>query len=556
MNYFFKQAYQDMKSVAVYPLKLADEYFEDGLELAEEVLWGRQLFFVWPFVLGGGAALVLALVIGTVCFLSVLAMHSIMVLAIAIVIQYVAIVLYGMEWAVMRARRGYAKCPHAACHATVPLPAFGCPECGRRHDRLVPGRFGLFRRRCVCGSGRLPTVSWFRKDSLKSFCPDPKCGKPMHHMLFAANMHVPIYGGPDVGKTMFMMAATWQLIEGKLDGVSAEFIDSNQFRDYRDSWREQFESGRMREKTVANLPDAHLISLRRGTGLPLSMYLYDPAGEAMGSGADLGGHRFLRYVDGMALIIDPMLLDGVRREFERSGNPLPPPPEDPIPTLDAVHRILIALESAADLARRDQFSGKLAVIVAKVDLPDIWKAMDVRLEAVPDRGNWRLNGNKQSKKIRGWLSKYEPAVVQLVEARFSNVRYFACSVTSGVEEGSGMAFRPIGVLDALCWLLSSRATMRHPTVSRVIGRMSELVAVSCVVAALVIVPSVLGFAGVWALLGNDAWDIWKTVEERMAAPLEESNELDVALAPTIAAPGPPRRVDLVDPLGAGRDHAN
>lgn len=45
-------------------------------------------------------------------------------------------------------------CPK--CHEEFLLPLYSCPECSVLHTKLVPGKDGMFKRKCKCG--QLPPI--------------------------------------------------------------------------------------------------------------------------------------------------------------------------------------------------------------------------------------------------------------------------------------------------------------------------------------------------------------------------------------------------------------
>ncbi|MBC2877652.1 MULTISPECIES: hypothetical protein [Streptomyces] len=87
-------------------------------------------------------------------------------------------------------RRGRAPCPYADCGRVVDRPVRVCPKCRARHRRLVPGRYGVFLRRCRCGA-RLPAV--LRVHRLEARC--PHCRKALPPGYERARVVV-LVGGP------------------------------------------------------------------------------------------------------------------------------------------------------------------------------------------------------------------------------------------------------------------------------------------------------------------------------------------------------------------------
>jgi Double-GTPase 2 len=481
-QYFFGQALRDLRAVAE---QTATQFYQ-LVEYAARGLYalsaGPQAWFVWPLTVTAYAALIAPTIAAGVSLAILLSVHAIGICVAWVLTMYVSLMLFCIERAVMLARSGYAKCPHAGCHEPVPLPVFYCPECGAVHDRLIPGRCGAFRRACACGNASLPTTYWLGKAKLRSAC--PRCKKPLRSELFGGSAHVPIYGAASSGKTMLMMSVTWELVQGDLASVSVDFINESDRASYETVWKPGFETGRVREKTRQMLPDAFLLSVRRAGGLPLSLYMYDPAGEAIESESDIGGHRFLRYVDGMALLIDPFSLPAMARAYEAAGNSILPPSTSHADPVEVINRIVAELENQAQLVRTRGFQRRIAVVITKADNEFVRREFGLTLDGAVPAERWRDAGLADDELVRGWLRHNEPGLLQLLETRFSMLRFFAVSAL-GHDPSERCAFQPQNVLNPLAWLLAGRTTLTRPALARLWGRGAEIGAALVVLAVFV-----------------------------------------------------------------------
>ncbi len=485
--YFHREAFPDLGRtirLCVADLFALYKVLATGIAL---LVAGPQGIFFWPLALSAALALVPPVVIALVALTLLLLLHGLALALIWLGAMYGSLLLALIERSVIKMRSGYAKCPHAGCHQPVPLPVLHCPGCSAAHDKLMPGRFGVFRRRCRCGK-RLPTLFWLGKGRLFSRC--PRCRKPMREELFGDNVHVPIYGGQAAGKTMLMMALTWRLLERHLAGVDAALIEEAARRNYRGSWKADFESGVVRPKTAETLPDAFLLSVRRQQGLPVSLYLYDPSGEVFQRGNDLPGHRFIGYYDGMALVIDPLSLPRfAERYYRQTGAPDLQRTTSPQSPFDVLDQIVNQLESQAGLARERSFARPLAVIVSKADIPIVDRELGV--PATDPGDSWEESGAVASARVRAWLARYEPNLVQLLETRFRTLRFFAVSALGHLPQQRG-AFRPEGTLLPLTWLLSTRRVLARPRQAKLGVRALEVAAVAAILLVFLGLP-------VWAL---------------------------------------------------------
>jgi hypothetical protein len=495
-QYFFGQALLDLRAVAEQTATQAYQLADLTARTILKVSTGPQAWFLWPLTITAYIALIAPAIAAGVSLAILLSIHAIGIGVAWAITMYVSLMLFCIERAVMLARSGYAKCPHAGCHEPVPLPVFYCPDCGAAHDRLIPGPCGAFRRACECGNALLPTTYWLGKAKLRSAC--SRCKKPLRRELFSGSAHLPIYGAASSGKTMLMMGATWELMQGDLAGVSADFINESDRTSYDSVWKPSFESGRVREKTRQMLPDAFLLSVRRAKGLPLSLYMYDPAGEAMESEADIAGHRFLRYIDGVALLIDPFSLPTLAKAYEAAGNgKLPPATADADP-VEVVNHIVTELENQARLVRSRGFRQRIAVVITKADHNLVQRELGVTMDEAGPGERWQDAGLDEDQSVRNWLRHNEPDLLQLLETRFSTLRFFAVSAL-GHDPTEQRAFQPRKVLNPLVWLLAGRATLVRPELARIGGRAAETAAAIVVLAVFVVPPilaSIFAFRGI------------------------------------------------------------
>ena len=106
--------------------------------------------------------------------------------------------------------------------------------------------------------------------------------------------------------------------------------------------------------------------------------------------------------------------------------------------------------------------------------------------------NWKNLGADDSPRLREWLAKHEPHLLQILETRFTEMRFFAVSALGHLPQ-AGRGFAPRKIMEPLGWLLAKQDTFARPLLGRVIGRTMEVGAVAAVFGCFVVLP-------VWALL--------------------------------------------------------
>ncbi len=246
-------------------------------------------------------------------------------------VRATGLVLRGVDSAVLRVRRIRMVCPH--CFDRVPYPAYACPAgCTRRHRDIRPGRFGIVRRRCLCGA-KLPTLLLFGTARMAAYCPYRGCeGSLAHRPGESPEVVLPLLGAAGAGKTRLLYGMAVQLrawSEEKL--LTAEFADDFTSGDLDLAGR-FLRKGRATPKTAVQVPRSLIIRLTAGGGTRL-LQIFDAAGELF---YWTERTRMLGYLDKartFVLVIDPLSVaafwDGLPAERrtglakERSKAPSP-----------------------------------------------------------------------------------------------------------------------------------------------------------------------------------------------------------------------------------------
>jgi len=500
VEYFRFQAFPDLGTVLRTSVVDVFRWLTRSSKINVMIAWGPQALLIWPLCLTAFVAMVAPVAVGATMLASIAVFHALSLAVIWLVAMWFSRALYLAERAVIFSRSRYAKCPYHDCHEPVPLPVFACPECGARHDRLVPGRFGFLWRSCECGRAELPTLFVLGKGNQPAFC--PHCDGPMPSSLFGSNVHVPVYGGPSSGKTMLVMAESYQMLEGRWPGISATLITEQARRSYASKWKPQFESGQVREKTRDKSPDAFLLSIRGAHGLPVSLYLYDPAGEAMHAQSDLRQHTFLRYLDGLMILVDPLSLPSFAEEYQRRSGPDLSHTTSALEPASFVDRLLTQLEEFARGSRTGGLPDRVAVVFTKADIPHFQAEVGVELHDRPPVVPWTATSAPQSRDLESWLQSHEPELHNVLTTWFRTRRFFAVSAT-GHLPSERREFEPRQVLEPLAWLLSGQRALTQPALFRGVRSVGEAVLATTVFSAVTWVPALflsVGTAvGLWLL---------------------------------------------------------
>lgn len=443
-QYFFEKAFRDYQAV-----------FRRNLELNRSVALaigraGGALFtktsvlavFTWPMGVVFFGVLFLSAIPAVLTMISFGVFHLIVVLCTAGIMLLLAGSFRLLETLLLLYRRVFLACP--SCYKRFGLATHACPGCGAEHSALVPGTYGIFRRRCGCGQ-LLPTLYLFGRARLPSSC--PHCSRPLHLVLDARNLHVPVVGGPSAGKTSYLMATMVQLDRCTADGsLAMSFPDALNQRLFAAA-RESFQQGEVLLKSADLSPHAFRVRLDVSAGKRSLLYVYDAAGELYQGRETLRAHEYYAYTHGVLFLVDPFSLDAVRgpneQEFSRVESRVKASVEHPQFVYD---RMIATLREHGRLNGR--IGGiRLAVVLTKSDA-----LMAVGREtALPPA---RPAEGPTENRVRRWLrERGEDNLVRCFEHDFREVEYFHCSALGRLPDESSRPFQPDGVLAPLSWLL-------------------------------------------------------------------------------------------------------
>ncbi|WP_214416337.1 zinc ribbon domain-containing protein [Sphaerisporangium fuscum] len=368
-HYLFTQASRDWWQIlrAAVPAMIGTA----GLALRTATRWlmgGYQGLFLVPIWLAMVVGLVLTLLPLAGLGAGLAAAYGVVTAVGTLLWLACVLALRGAEQAFMLVRRILQTCPHPQCYARIALPEYACPTCGERHRRLIPNQDGAFRHVCRCGT-RLPTAIVLGRFRLQAYCPN--CGRALPPRIGRVRIEpLPFVGGPDAGKTTFMVLAISALHRAvKAASGRAGFVVRGDEIAFARS-REELRAGKVAKTTTAapsaTMVDVTLPGSRSRSGNRL-LYLFDPSGEGFTGAAGVEEMSYLAHTEAMLIVVDPFALPlvqqglspGERDELRAAGVVLSP--EDPADTFQRVRNELAAREDGGRQKR-------VAVVVTKADL--------------------------------------------------------------------------------------------------------------------------------------------------------------------------------------------
>lgn len=340
-------------------------------------------------------------------------------------------------------------CPNPECQEHFRLPAYAC-ECGRIHSDLTPGKFGILKRKCLCGR-KLPTTFFNGRENIPAVC--PHCNTPLKGSMIR-QLSIPVIGTKSSGKTCYVnMAVT--LFKDQIAperGWSFEFYDENDAQLYERAFY-RLGSGEAPEATSDHQLTAYKFLLSSPKwSVPKQVFIYDVAGEIFSNSFEVSSQRAYGYSNGFLILIDPFSLP----EFAANQ------PRDEVDSARAVSAdlndmldvLLVNLARMFNLREKEMLKTSVAVVINKVDMVGLNEligdsAVDAHLAAHPELKTREAARNAV---CEAFLINHGAAnFVRTLKAKVNSLQYFTCSVLG--HEPDGTMFEPMGAEDPILWLL-------------------------------------------------------------------------------------------------------
>lgn len=450
-SYFFGKGYRDLGNT------IADSW-RLNWESAKQFGWKFKEYWAqkgWHYFMAAGAGFAAFSVVffGTLFFLALSVIH-ITVLGIFFLLIYLTFTLiWGIDKLYRVKNKIFTACP--ACHHKAELPVYLCPKCNAAHTNLIPNSYGIIKRTCNCGE-KLPTSFLNGRSKLKAKC--SHCGHGIETEE-TTPICIPIVGGPSVGKTCCLLAATRALLEDIAPKNSWEtpFLNQQNEDMYNRAIRD-FNNGVVPAKTTELTPTAFNFFIKSKKWSPAKiLYFYDAAGEAFHNSSELLSHRFYGYLHGFLFIIDPFSIPELLNEYEDNlklhGDEIRP--SDTM-LEDAFDTMLINLEKNHKIKRDEQVNKPCAVVINKIDAFDLedrigCKAVKDYMVQHPDIKDFKEAEDilcKEQLKLWG-LGNF----LRKLDQKFKWYRFYTCSALGRLPGNNHKGFKPFRVIEPLTWLL-------------------------------------------------------------------------------------------------------
>lgn len=458
-NYFFKDAYVDSKDRLISMLKrsflpcsinakhLVNAFYEDN----------SAIVFICSLI-----TLILAIpisIISVLCSCIAFVFPIIAFSVITAILCLVILILRGIDNIVYFFRKISYQCTN--CQNDFKLPEYVCPKCNTHHDNLIPGRYGILKRRCKCGK-ELSTMYINGRNNLPAVCPVCKSGNGAKIERNSRDICcIPIIGGRDAGKTCFISTAILEL-EKHFIAKKWFFTQlSSNNSEYADNLNRISKGVCPRQTGNMKLNYYRFSIMKKKNAIRNVVSICDIGGEAYSQGAAFSENNAQNITDqigfananGLIMLIDPLSIKEFRQKTEKNYD-ISEYRISTKPISDVLSIVTNTLENMLKLVYSDKISKNIAVVFTKCDAPGVDEEIgEAAMKNIQMSTMDKSKSEIQNQLCMDFLKKYgETNFLNILQGKFKHIQFFTSSALGHNENGE--KFTPYGVEEPILWLLS------------------------------------------------------------------------------------------------------
>ena len=296
-NYFFGPGFHQISKITSGAFDNLNNYRRKLNEWKDTAIQHNWLIDIWIY-LGYIFAIISSQILALI-FVIVFSIIMSVIILVGIIIFYVFFsLLWIIDRTVLLLKSIRSRCPH--CKRISIIPVFICPTCGLEHKHLVPGPYGVLKRKCACGT-MLSTTFINGRSKYSALC--PYCD---HELYSSSSIQygIQLVGGIGTGKTTFLAAF---LHEYKKWLISSQNIVCREnpvdaFAELED-W---FQTGKA-ESTSEKNASMYSIIHNSDKNTSIQMTIYDISGETFSYAESDLQQQQLKYCEGFLMVIDPTM---------------------------------------------------------------------------------------------------------------------------------------------------------------------------------------------------------------------------------------------------------
>lgn len=374
--------------------------------------------------------------------------HGSITAIIMAIIYIVFVIIWIVDRLYLIVNKIRSDCP--VCHTRFLIPAFVCPDCGAVHKKLVPGPYGIWKHRCVCGK-KIPSTFLNGRSKLEAYC--PICNSS----LVASDARPIVFqlvGGSKAGKTVYLAAFFHEYLVKLSQNRNLKVTISNQYKPYFDELEEWFSGGDCPATAQLN-SQMYPIMIESSLGVKRQFSIYDIAGEMFdGTTADVEiNQQQFHYCNGLIFMIDPF--SGGNLRSNRIGASEDVSEFSDMATEDVVNNFINYFIRTGRAKANVRSSIPVSVIVTKSDIKEVKREIGpAKINSIfeKDMQKYGTLENARDKICRQFLIDIGlSAAVDALEVQFTTVHYFPISAMGHSPDGS--QYEPWGVTESIEWMV-------------------------------------------------------------------------------------------------------
>lgn len=447
-SYFFGESYVELgKTIGTSWVNNFDSVKDAASSLVS--VWGRYSLYkaicLFIFRLG---ILISVVLFGTLFTLIFTSIH-IVIIFILMIFVYLGFMLLKLVDAIYCLFKGIStNCYNPNCERKFRLPIYKCPKCGRLHYHLVPSKYGILKRKCLCGN-KIPTTFLNGRQKLDSLC--PHCKAPAIKGVHRSYL-VPVIGGPSSGKTCFVNMGI-QAVEQTASQYGLEFIYQDVPGDEYNINTQYLNQGSLPMKTNdLRFKYYNFYLTEPKSKIKNLVSVCDIAGEIFTDRQLASEQEGYRFADGLIVVIDPLSISEYNKEVSKRIQIADYRPSTQSMN-DVASCITNTLEGLLHKKAKDTLGKYIAIVFTKGDIPGLDELIgDAAINDYrSSHGNVSLL-EAQNAVCEAFLRQYgEDNFLNIIKTRFSEVQFFATTALG--HNPSNQKFTSKNVAEPILWLV-------------------------------------------------------------------------------------------------------
>lgn len=448
LSYFFGASYKELWGT------IRESWVKNGKKIASSAIdlirvWHLYGFYkalcLFIFRLG---ILISVAIFGTLFTLIFSALHIVIIFVLMILVYIGFIVLKFID-AIFCLFKGIStNCYNPNCERKFRLPIYRCPKCGRLHYHLVPSKYGILKRKCLCGT-KLPTTFINGRQKLDALCPycNADAIKGVHRSYL-----IPVIGGPSSGKTCFVNMGI-KALQDSSSNYGLEFVYQNVPGDEYQSNIQYLDNGNLPMKTNdLRFKYYNFYLTKANSKIKNLVSICDIAGEVFTDRQLASEQEGYRFADGLVVIVDPLSITDYAKEVSSKAS-VTAYRGSAQSMNDVASCIVNTLEGLLHRNSKQSLGMYVAIVFTKLDIPGLDEEIgDVAINQyiVAHPNTSVLDANNAV--CEDFLRRYnETSFLNIIKTRFKEVQFF--STTALGHNPSGQKFTPKNVAEPLLWVI-------------------------------------------------------------------------------------------------------